>query len=140
MARKPRRKYQRLNVGEIYYVHYKHLVRPEGWNNYARNKGPAANNFRPVMVGVQRRGNHVQVSEITHQASSGQLSKHQRVRLSKTFPNQSSYINTDTISRSKLTRQKFAVGQPPLKHNVSARRVQRKDLNNYKRSRRLRGR
>lgn len=138
MRNRVRRKYQKLNVGEIYYVHYKHLVKPEKWATYALTKGRKANNLRPVVVSVQRRGKHVQISNMTHQASQQQLLRQQKVKLKDAQSNEASYVDTNTISRSRMTNRKFAIGEAPLVS--SSKRLSSRDLSKLNKARRRRGR
>lgn len=129
---------KKKHIGKIYYVDPIHLVKPKRWSQYVRAKGPSALNKRPVAVTIQRSKRNVQVSELTSQATDKQVLKHQRVRLENTYPNKKSYINTETISRSRKTKKKFRVGELPLKNAVS-KKIEAKDLQRFKHARKKRG-
>jgi hypothetical protein len=128
------------DVGTIYYVDPRHLVTPQNWSNYVRLKGVKANNSRPVAV-VKIVNKNVQISEITSMATSKQIVNKQRVPLTKTYPNRKkgSYINTETIAKSKLTSSRFKVGEHPLGAvNKAKKRVHPDDLKEYYKARKSR--
>lgn len=88
---------------------------PKNWSNYVKTKEEKASNSQPVAV-VKTAPQYAQISKITSKATSKQIANKQRVHLTKTYPNRKkgSYINTETIAKSKLTNSRFKVGEHPL--------------------------
>lgn len=129
---------RKKHIGKIFYVDFRHIVKPEDWEYYRSQSGRNPYNGRPVIVAVQRRGKYVQISKITHIATARHLRRFQRVRLQHTFPNENSYADTNTISKSRMTNKKFVVGEAPLRN--SRRKANQNDINSFMRYRRYRGR
>lgn len=124
------------HIGEIYYVNPRHLIKPSEWSNYVLKRGVSK---RPVAVTIQNSGKRVQVSQITHQSTQNQIERNQRIKMENTFrTNGTSYLNTDTVSKSKLTKKKFVIGKAPLKKTT--KKVDQKDLETYFKARKRRGR
>ena len=138
MSRK-RIKNQINNEGQIYRVSPEHLVKKRDLDRYNKAKGNKANNPRPVMIAVQRKGSRVQISEMTTKATQEQISKKQKVKLAKTYPNKNSYVNTNTIGKSRKTGKIFKVGEVPLT-NLQNKKVNNYDFEEFKKPRKKRGR
>ncbi|MCH4236042.1 MAG: hypothetical protein LKF69_04515 [Bacilli bacterium] len=129
------------DVGTIYYVDPRHLVEPKNWPNYVKTKGVKASNSRPVAV-VKTAPQYAQISEITSKATTKQIANKQRVPLTKTYSNRKkdSYINTEVVSKSQLTNNRFKVGKHPLDAvNKAKKRVHPDDLKEYYKARKSRG-
>jgi|SRR5690625_162395 len=138
MSRK-RNKKQTNNEGTIYRIAPEHVVKKRDLSKYNKVKGTKATNPRPVMVAVQRKGKRVQISEMTTKATQKQIDKKQRVKLDKTYPNKNSYVNTNTIGKSRKTGKNFKVGEPPLTR-AQNKKVHSDDLDKFKKARKKRGR
>jgi hypothetical protein len=90
-------------------------VLSKNWPNYVKTKEVKTSNSQPVAV-VKTAPQYAQISEIIRKATSKQIANKQRVPLTKTYPKRKkgSYINTETIAKSKLTNSRFKVGEHPL--------------------------
>lgn len=128
---------QQNHEGELYLVNPKHLIKKKDWGKYLTAKGNTLNK-RLVMVGKQKRGKIAQVSNLTTKATPTQISRNQRVKLSKTFPNKDSYADTNTIGKSRLSGKKFKIGVAPL--NKPTKIAHPDDLEKYRKARKARGR
>lgn len=126
------------HIGKIYAVNPKHIVKKRDWESYEKIKGKNANNDRLVMVGVQKKNKKVQVSNLTTKATSDQIDKKHKVRLYETYKNKKSYVDTNTIGKSRLTGKNFKVGQSPL--NKPIKKAKDKDIQDYQNARKVRGR
>lgn len=133
------RKKSTNHEGEIYLVNPKHVVKKKDRAQYNRTKGSKSKNKRLVMVGVQRGGKRVQISEITTKATDKQLRRKQKIELSNTKLSKKSFVDTNTIGKSRLTNKNFKVGDQPLKKPVKTK-VSKDDLKTYKKARKDRGR
>jgi hypothetical protein len=128
---------KKKHVGEIYYVDPKHLVKSKDWNKYKKSKGNNPNP-RPVMVGIENSSKKVQVSQMYSKASPKQVSRNQRIKMDKTYPKKSSYVDTNTMAKSKSSNKKFKIGEDPLL--TPTKKADSKDINKYQQSRKKRGR
>lgn len=131
-----RKKKVKTHVGEIYAINPKHVVHSS--KDYNKAKGSHAKNKRLVMVGVEKSSKKVQVSNMTTKATKKQVNRKQRVRLSETYPNKTSYVNTDTVAKSKITKKHFKVGIPPLTKPQA--KAKPGDIKSYQKARKARGR
>ena len=128
---------QENHEGDIYLVNPKHLIKKKDWGKYINVKNGTINK-RLVIVGEQRRGKVAQISNLTTKATPTQITRKQRVRLDKTFPNKNSYADTNTLGKSRLNGKKFKIGRPPL---TKAKNIlHSEDLKAYKEARKARGR
>ncbi|MDZ4195960.1 MAG: hypothetical protein U1C51_01790 [Candidatus Izemoplasmatales bacterium] len=118
--------------GEIYLVSPRHVVDKKDIDTYNKLKGDKAKNKRLVMVGVEKSGKKVQLSNMTTKATKKQVDKKWKVPLKNTF-NNPSYVETTTISKSKSTKKPFILGKPPLANNKGM--VHNDDLKRYKSAR-----
>ena len=123
---------KKKNEGEIYYVDPRHVVKDKNWNSYAKTKGSNALNERPVMIGVQK-NSKVQVSELTSKSTANKLNKDHSVRLKNTFPKKPSFVDTNTIGKSRLSKKPFKLGKEPLTTNKKSNiKVHPDDMTKYK--------
>jgi hypothetical protein len=115
-------------------------VLSKNWPNYVKTKEVKTSNSQPVAV-VKTAPQYAQISEIIRKATSKQIANKQRVPLTKTYPKRKkgSYINTETIAKSKLTNSRFKVGEHPLDAvNKAKKRVHPDDLKEYYKARKSR--
>lgn len=133
MARKKRTK---KHVGEIYAINPRHIVKNQTAYNNA--KGNQSTNKRLVMVGVEKSSKKVQISNMTTKAKQSELNRYQKVQFNQTYPNKNSFVSTNTISKSNLTKKHFRIGEPPL--TKIQRKASPSDITKYQKARKLRGR
>jgi len=134
-----RKKKSKNHEGEIYLVNPKHVVKKKDITQYNHAKGSKSKNKRLVMIGIQRGGKRVQISEITTKATDKQIRRKQKVELSNTKLSKKSYVDTNTIGKSRLTSKNFKVGDQPLKKPIKTK-ANKEDLKTYKAARKDRGR
>lgn len=125
--------------GEIYRIPNEHVVKKSNMKLFKEKKKGTSSNPRPVMIAIQKSGKRVQISELTKQASYEQISKQQRVRLSKTYPNKNSHADTNTIGKSRKTGKNFVIGKDPL-IKPDNKKIHKDDMEEYKKARKRRGR
>lgn len=124
------------NIGNIYFVDPKHLVKPKDRAAYERARDHTKK--RPIMIAVEK-SNSVQVSQITTvKPTEKQRRRHQMVELENTpaSSGKKNYADTRTIAKSRSTNKKFQIGQDPL--NNSKRKVHDEDVKKFQRARKKR--
>jgi hypothetical protein len=124
-------------VGDIYFVDPIHIVEKHRISQYNKLKGSKAGNKRPVMVGIEKSGNKVQISDISTKAKRHELERNLVVELKNTKLNHRSYVDTSTRSKSELTRKHFKVGESPLVKK-SKIKVNSQDIDDYNKARNAR--
>lgn len=117
-------------VGDIYFIDPKHVVEKNRLNKYVSSKGLKANNKRPVMIGVEKSGKKVQVSDISTKATKNEIKNKLVVELKNTNLKHKSYVDTSTRAKSEATKKHFKVGIPPL-IGKSKIKVDSKDIKAY---------
>lgn len=126
---------KKKSEGEIYFVDPRHVVKDKNWSVYSKSKGSEAQNKRPVMIGVQK-NSKVQVSELTTKSTASKLSKDHSVRLKNTFPKKPSFVDTNTIGKSRLSKKPFKLGKDPLTATQKSNlKVHPDDMKKYKEAR-----
>lgn len=126
------KKVKKSHEGQIYLVSPKHVVQKKDLPTYNAVKGKKATNKRLVMVGVEKSGKKVQVSNMSTKATQKQLRMKWKVPLKKSFVSPS-YVDSNTIFQSKLTRKHFRIGEPPLMNPKGV--VHQQNLKQYKKVR-----
>ncbi len=130
------RKKEKKHVGKIFAVNAKHVINKNEWSDYKKTKGSKAKNKRLVMVASEKENDIVKIAKMTTKASEEKIKKGLKVRLSKTYPKKKSFVDTDSISKSKLTNKRFKVGETPL--TKVQKNVHPDDLSQYQRARKKR--
>lgn len=115
-------------LGEIYYVHPKHLVSKKDWKKYAEVKQNM--NLRPVAVTVVKKTS-VQVSKIT---KSKPRKESYATKLEYTNLPHESFMDNRTLGKSKKTGKKFKLNENPLL-NKSRVKIDSRDLNKHEQAR-----
>lgn len=135
---KKKKQRTKKHEGEIYLVSPRHVVAKKDIDAYNKLKGDKAKNKRLVMVGVEKSGKKVQLSNMTTKTTQKELVRKQHIKLKYTYPSKESFVETNTTARSKATNKKFRIGSSPLVAPVA--KVHDSDLANYKKARKQRKR
>ena len=122
---------RKKHIGKIYFIDPAHVVKKNQISKYKKTKGHKAKNKRPVVVTEVRRGNVVQVSQMTTKATEKDLKSGNKVQMTKTYPNKKSYTKVSTTGKSRKTGKKFAVGKDPLIRENYQRKANKDDMDKY---------
>lgn len=124
-------------VGDVYFVSPEHVVEKNRIKSYKEAKGKDSTNKRPVMVGVEKSSNKVQISDISTKATRKEIVGGLAVELKSSGFKRKSYVDTSTRSKSEYSNKHFKVGEPPLdkKSNI---KISKQDIDRYHAARKRR--
>lgn len=133
---------KKKSLGNVYAISPEHIVEKNRLIDYKNTKiarGQNPNAKKLVMVGIEKSGNKVQLSDISTKTTQRELSKKQSVKLSESNFNKASYADTSTRSKSEKTRKHFKIGVDPLTRvNQSRTKIHSSDMKKYEDARSIR--
>jgi len=129
-------------IGRVYSIKPEHIVKSKDLKTYKETKakrGDNASNKKIVAVTVQNRGKKVQVSAVTTKANEQQIKRNQKSLLETTNFKKKSYLDTNTIAKSRKTGKHFEIGIDPLvSKNRESKKITKDDLDKYNKKRKKR--
>ncbi len=123
-----RKKKEKTNKGNIYYVHPTHLVKPDEIGEYKKQKGNL--NLRPVVVVEEKSKRKAQISRMT---TTKPKSEDYEYKISHSGKYNNSYLDIRTQSKSKRSGKKFVIGEKPL--DKSKGKLNEKDIKGHNKKR-----
>ncbi|MDY0278127.1 MAG: hypothetical protein RBQ97_08580 [Acholeplasma sp.] len=112
-------------VGEVHFIHPKHVVTPKELSRYLSNKGNA--NPRPVAIVSEKIDKTVGIAQIYGTpGKSNQVKRRERTKLRNTKMTKQSWIDSNEKTKSESTKKPFVSGVKPLDKKSS--RVHPRDL------------
>jgi len=116
-------------IGEVHFIHPKHVVKPKELPKYVMIKGNA--NPRPVAIVSQKNDKTVGIAQIYGtQGKSNQVKRRERTKLRNTKLSKQSWIDSNEKTRSESNNKPFVSGVKPLDKKTG--RIHHRDLNTRK--------
>lgn len=113
-------------VGEVHFIHPKHVVTPKELAKYISTKGNV--NPRPVAIVSEKIDKTVGIAQIYGTpGKSNQVKLRERTKLRNTKMTKQSWIDSNEKTKSESTKKPFISGVKPLEKKSS--RVHIRDLN-----------